>query len=149
MCVSNLFWLLSNFSAAFQLSSPITRVPWSLVGWDGRLSPKDFLGTEILFQIRNFKCGKPGMTLCFLGSLRRMAVLVGRATQAIFLEERGRTVNLLGELRNQTKLIYFVKSLFHLLNLEVMANTSWTWGYTHNKTTLRFTFVCTKTNQAW
>ena len=66
------------------------------------------------------------MTLCFLGSLRRMAVLVGRATQAIFLEECGRTVNLLGELRNQTKLIYFVKSLFHLLNLEVMANTSWT-----------------------
>ena len=66
------------------------------------------------------------MTLCFLGSLRRMAVLVGRATQVIFLEERGRTVNLLGELRNQTKLIYFVKSLFHLLNLEVMANTSWT-----------------------
>ena len=66
------------------------------------------------------------MTLCFLGSLRSMAVLVGRATQAIFLEEHGRTVNLLGELRNQTKLIYFVKSLFHLLNLEVMANTSWT-----------------------
>ena len=27
------------------------------------------------------------MTLCFLGSLRSMAVLVGRATQAIFLEE--------------------------------------------------------------
>ena len=114
---------VSNFSAAFQLSSPISRVPQSLVL---RLSPKDFLGTEILFQIRNFKCGKPGMTLCFLGSLRRMAVLVGRATQVIFLEERGRTVNLLGELRNQTKLIYFVKSLFHLLNLEVMANTSWT-----------------------
>ena len=66
------------------------------------------------------------MTLCFLGSLRRMAVLVGRVTQAIFLEERGRPVNLLGELRNQTKLIYFVKSLFHLLKLEVMANTSWT-----------------------
>ena len=114
---------VSNFSAAFQLSSPISRVPQSLVL---RLSPKDFLGTEILFQIRNFKCGKPGMTLCFLGSLRRMAVLVGRATQAIFLEERGRPVNLLGELRNQTKLIYFVKSLFHLLKLEVMANTSWT-----------------------